>query len=173
MYKAYKELCPIVLFYNRESLSFLLWSNEMSIVKGRVQFKARISFPIAMLLSTRKMFSFAQYLPSSHKKTLLKSNLKQSNGTDLKRNLDATTFTCLVKLLLGLTMDRIFLTLNKAVSRFHSYSFIRNEMTTEADRLIPILQWTKTLPELFLASLMNVYVELKYLSWEETFKKDN
>jgi hypothetical protein len=79
-------------------------------------------------------------------------------------NADVRTFTCLVKLLLGLTMDRIFLTLKSAVSRFHSYSFIRNEMTTEADLLIPILQWTKTLPELFFASLINVYVELKYLS---------
>ena len=72
--------------------------------------------------------------------------------------------TCLTKLLLGVTMGLAFLTLDKAVSRFSSFSFIRKEMVTEADLLMPILQWINTLPALFFASLMNVYVEVKYFS---------
>jgi len=61
-----------------------------------------------------------------------------------------------MKLLFGLTIDLAFLTLYIAVSRLHSFSFMRNEMVTEADRLMPILQCTKTLPPLFFASFMNV-----------------
>lgn len=54
------------------------------------------------------------------------------------------------KFLFGLMQFRLFLTCSSASLKLHPYAFIAYAITHDAERLMPILQWTRTFePEFF------------------------
>ena len=55
-----------------------------------------------------------------------------------------------------------YLTWSKASQKFFEYSFIKYAITQDVDLDIPAIQWTKTFPPYFLASIMNFIAFSKY-----------
>lgn len=71
----------------------------------------------------------------------------------LASSMPSYSASCLMKLALGRVILRFCLTKLYAFSRDQPFSFIAYAITVEAERLTPILQWTKHLDWFFLQSI--------------------